>query len=87
MLKLLSFSSGKCCWSYWRGSSKNKMLQRVYGTLWNSDKELRKHLSNLEEASKRDHRKLGQNLTISIFKKKHQEWFFGTPRDGLFLES
>ena len=67
MRHVKAFKLSHVAGAYWRGDSKNKMLQRVYGTLWNSDKELRKHLSNLEEASKRDHRKLGQKFDLFHF--------------------
>ncbi len=53
--------------AYWRGDEKNKMLQRVYGTAWESKKELEDYLHQLEEAKKRDHRKLGRELEIFIF--------------------
>ncbi|MFA5139439.1 MAG: threonine--tRNA ligase [Elusimicrobiota bacterium] len=50
--------------AYWRGSEKNKMLQRIYGTAWNTKEELTAHLKMLEEAKKRDHRKLGPELDL-----------------------
>ncbi len=53
--------------AYWRGDEKNKQLQRVYGTAWENKKQLEEHLHNLEEAKKRDHRKLGKELEIFIF--------------------
>ncbi len=53
--------------AYWRGSEQNPMLQRIYGTAWRNKKELRQHLDMLEEARKRDHRKLGRELDIFIF--------------------
>jgi len=53
--------------AYWRGDEKNKMLQRIYGTAWESKKELEDYLRQLEEAKKRDHRKLGRELEIFIF--------------------
>ncbi len=53
--------------AYWRGDEKNKQLQRVYGTAWESKKQLEEYLHNLEEAKKRDHRKLGRELEIYIF--------------------
>ena len=53
--------------AYWRGDEKNKMLQRVYGTAWESKKELEDYLWQIEEAKKRDHRKLGKELEIFIF--------------------
>jgi threonyl-tRNA synthetase len=60
--KLLS-SSG----AYWRGDEKNPMLQRIYGTAWATREELDKHLWRLEEAKKRDHRKLGRELDLFVF--------------------
>ncbi|NQV37363.1 MAG: threonine--tRNA ligase [Candidatus Marinimicrobia bacterium] len=60
--KLLN-SSG----AYWRGDEKNKMLQRIYGTVFSSKKSLKKYLNFLEEAKKRDHRKIGRELEIYIF--------------------
>ncbi|OGO23120.1 MAG: threonine--tRNA ligase [Chloroflexi bacterium RBG_16_51_16] len=53
--------------AYWRGDEHNKMLQRIYGTAWESAQELKDHLWQLEEAKKRDHRKLGKELEIFIF--------------------
>ncbi|USH03958.1 threonine--tRNA ligase [Grimontia kaedaensis] len=50
--------------AYWRGNSDNKMLQRIYGTAFNDKKELKAHLQRLEEAAKRDHRKLGKQLDL-----------------------
>lgn len=60
--KLLSTSG-----AYWRGDEKNKMLQRIYGTVFASKDALKTHLHNLEEAKKRDHRKLGKALQIFAF--------------------
>ncbi|OGR90390.1 MAG: threonine--tRNA ligase [Elusimicrobia bacterium RIFCSPHIGHO2_02_FULL_57_9] len=57
--KLLSVAG-----AYWRGDEKNKMLQRIYGTAWPSKQELDAHLARLEEAKKRDHRKLGAELEL-----------------------
>ena len=53
--------------AYWRGDEKNKMLQRIYGTVFSNKDLLKKHLQNLEEAKKRDHRKLGKELSIYLF--------------------
>ena len=50
--------------AYWRGNSDNKMLQRVYGTAWADKKQLKQHLKFLEEAAKRDHRKIGKKLDL-----------------------
>jgi threonyl-tRNA synthetase len=53
--------------AYWRGDENKPMLQRIYGTAWRNKKELKEHLDMLEEAKKRDHRKLGRELEIFIF--------------------
>ena len=53
--------------AYWRGSEKNPQLQRIYGTAWASKDDLRAHLERLEEAARRDHRKLGQELDLFSF--------------------
>ena len=53
--------------AYWRGSEKNKQLQRIYGTAWATKDELREYQARLEEAAKRDHRKLGQELDLFSF--------------------
>lgn len=53
--------------AYWRGDEKNPMLQRIYGTAWYTPEELEQHLWRLEEAKKRDHRKLGRELDIFVF--------------------
>ena len=60
--KLLSLAG-----AYWRGDEKRPMLQRIYGTAWPTGKELRAHLTRLEEAEKRDHRKLGRELDLFSF--------------------
>jgi len=62
--KLKAFKLMKLAGAYWRGDSKNEMLQRVYGTAWENKDDLAAHLHRLEEAEKRDHRKIGkvQNL-------------------------
>mgnify|MGYP001376585558 FL=1 len=62
--KLLNISG-----AYWRGDEKNKMLQRIYGTVFSKKKDLKKHLEMLEEAKKRDHRKLGKELELYTFDK------------------
>jgi len=53
--------------AYWRGDEHNKMLQRIYGTAWENKEQLKEYLQQLEEAKKRDHRKLGKELEIFIF--------------------
>ena len=56
--------------AYWRGDSNNEMLQRVYGTAWATDKQLRQYLNMLAEAEKRDHRKLGKSMDLFHFQEE-----------------
>ena len=62
--KLKHFKLMKLAGAYWRGDHNNEMLQRIYGTAWGSKDELQQHLKMLEEAEKRDHRKLGRELDL-----------------------
>ncbi|MDP2693956.1 MAG: threonine--tRNA ligase [Gallionella sp.] len=62
--KLKAFKLMKLAGAYWRGDSKNEMLQRIYGTAWAKKEELDAYLHQLEEAEKRDHRKLGKQLEL-----------------------
>ena len=61
--------------AYWRGSERNPMLQRIYGTVWPTKEELEEYLHNIEEAKKRDHRKLGRELELFMT----HEWMPGAP--------
>ena len=60
----------KLAGAYWRGDSNNPMLQRIYGTAWSSDKELKAYLNRLEEAEKRDHRRLGREMDLFHFQEE-----------------
>jgi len=62
--KLKHFKLMKVAGAYWRGDSKNEMLQRIYGTAWTSKEDLQNYLTQLEEAEKREHRKLGRELDL-----------------------
>jgi threonyl-tRNA synthetase len=62
--KLKHFKLMKVAGAYWRGDHKNEMLQRIYGTAWATKEDLQQHLTMLEEAEKRDHRKLGRELDL-----------------------
>jgi threonyl-tRNA synthetase len=62
--KLKHFKLMKVAGAYWRGDHRNEMLQRIYGTAWASKEDLQQHLTMLEEAEKRDHRKLGRELDL-----------------------
>ena len=60
----------KLAGAYWRGDSNNEMLQRIYGTSWRDEKELKAHLMMLEEAEKRDHRRLGREMGLFHFQEE-----------------
>ncbi len=62
--KVKAFKLTSIAGAYWRGDEKNKMLQRIYGTAFSDRKQLKEHLNRLEEAKKRDHRKLGRQLDL-----------------------
>lgn len=62
--KIKAFKLTKVAGAYWRGDSKNEMLQRIYGTAWATPDDLKKYVHRLEEAEKRDHRKLGKQLDL-----------------------
>ena len=80
MRHLKSFKLLNVSGAYWRGDSKGKMLQRIYGTAGNTEKELKKYISNLEEASKRDHRKLGQKYDLFHFQEEAPGMVFWHPK-------
>ena len=63
-LQSFAYKINRVSGAYWRGNSKNKMLQRIYGVCFKSEEELNEHLNMLEEARMRDHRKIGKNLSI-----------------------
>ena len=64
------FKLTKVSGAYWRGDSNNEMLQRVYGTSWSTQKELDEYLNRIEEAEKRDHRKLGKEMDLFHFREE-----------------
>ncbi|WP_440938515.1 threonine--tRNA ligase [Candidatus Pelagibacter sp.] len=65
-----AFKLTKVAGAYWRGDSKNEMLQRIYGTSWASQKDLDDYLKRIEEAEKRDHRKLGKEMDLFHFREE-----------------
>ncbi len=65
-----NFKLTKVAGAYWRGDSKNEMLQRIYGTSWASKKDLDNYIKRLEEAEKRDHRKLGKEMDLFHFREE-----------------
>lgn len=73
--------------AYWRGDEKNPQLQRIYGTAWKTKEELERYLQMLEEAKKRDHRKLGKDLEIFIFDDEVGPGLpLWLPRGGMIIE-
>jgi threonyl-tRNA synthetase len=73
--------------AYWRGDEKNKMLTRLYGTAWKTAQELEEYLAMLEEAKKRDHRKLGKELEIFIYEDEVGPGLpLWLPRGGVIIE-
>lgn len=66
--------------AYWEGNSRNEMLQRIYGTAWANDKQLRLYLKQLEEAEKRDHRKLGRQMNLFHFQEEAPGALFWHPK-------
>jgi len=73
--------------AYWRGDSGNEMLQRVYGTAWANDKQLRKYLLMLEEAEKRDHRRLGKLMDLFHFQEEAPGAVFWHPNGWSLFQS
>ena len=66
--------------AYWRGDSRNAMLQRIYGTAWANEKQLRQHMTQLEEAEKRDHRRLGKLMDLFHFQEEAPGAVFWHPK-------
>ncbi len=66
--------------AYWRGDAKNEQLQRIYGTAWSSEKELKAHLRMIEEAEKRDHRKIGREMDLFHMQEEAQGSVFWHPK-------
>jgi len=82
-----AFKLMKLAGAYWRGNSDNEMLQRIYGTAWRDKKELKAYLHRLEEAEKRDHRKLGRQLDLFHFSDEAPGSVFWHPKGWkLFLQ-
>jgi len=73
--------------AYWRGDSNNEMLQRIYGTAWSNDKALRKYLHMLEEAEKRDHRRLGKVMDLFHFQEDAPGAVFWHPHGWSIFQS
>ena len=74
-----AFKLTKVAGAYWRGKSENEMLTRIYGTAWNNDKDLAAYLNKMEEAEKRDHRKLGKEMDLFHFQDEAPGMVFWHP--------
>ena len=85
--KLPVFKLTKVAGAYWRGDHNNEMLQRIYGTAWANKKELKAYINRLQEAEKRDHRKLNKKLNLYHFSDEAPGSFFWHPKGWtLFLQ-
>jgi len=82
-----SFKLTRVSGAYWRGDSNNEMLQRIYGTAWSNDKQLRQYLHMLEEAEKRDHRRLGRIMDLFHFQEEAPGAVFWHPRGWNLFQS
>jgi threonyl-tRNA synthetase len=78
--KLRAFKLMKVAGAYWRGDHNNQMLSRIYGTAWLNDKDLRAHLTQLEEAEKRDHRKIGKQQNLFHLQEEAPGLVFWHPK-------
>lgn len=78
-----AFKLMKIAGAYWRGDSNNQMLQRIYGTAWANDKDLKAYLTRLEEAEKRDHRKLAREMNLFHIQEEAQGSVFWHPKGYL----
>ncbi len=85
--KLKVFKLMKVAGAYWRGDSRNEMLQRIYGTAWNDEKSLKAYLTRLEEAEKRDHRKIGKELDLFHFQEEAPGAVFWHPKGWTLFQT
>jgi threonyl-tRNA synthetase len=85
--KLKAFKLMKVAGAYWRGDSRNEMLQRIYGTAWLNDKDLNDYLHRLEEAEKRDHRRIGRELDLFHLQEEAPGAVFWHPRGWRIFQS
>jgi threonyl-tRNA synthetase len=85
--KLRAFKLMKIAGAYWRGDSRNEMLQRIYGTAWGDEKSLKAYLTRLEEAEKRDHRKIGRELDLFHMQEEAPGAVFWHPKGWLVFQT
>ena len=84
---LRAFKLTKLAGAYWRGDSRNEMLQRIYGTAWTDEKSLKAYLTRLEEAEKRDHRKIGKEMDLFHFQEESPGAVFWHPKGWSLFQS
>src|ERR1700686_5297604 len=84
--KLKAFKLMKVAGAYWRGDSRNEMLQRIYGTAWATDKQLKEYLTRLEEAEKRDHRRIGKELDLFHLQEEAPGAVFWHPKGWVLFQ-
>ena len=77
----------KVAGAYWRGDSRNEMLQRIYGTAWPDEKQLKAYLTRLEEAEKRDHRRIGKELDLFHFQEEAPGAVFWHPKGWALFQA
>ncbi len=82
-----SFKLMKVAGAYWRGSEKNKMLQRIYATAFEAEKELEEYIKRMEEAEKRDHRKIGKEMDLFSFHQEAPGFAFWHPKGMVLREN
>jgi threonyl-tRNA synthetase len=85
--KLKAFKLMKVAGAYWRGDSRNEMLQRIYGTAWINEKQLKDYLTRLEEAEKRDHRRIGKELDLFHLQEEAPGAVFWHPKGWALFQS
>ena len=85
--RLKVFKLTKLAGAYWRGDSRNEMLQRIYGTAWPDEKSLGAYLTRLEEAEKRDHRRIGRELDLFHFQEEAPGAVFWHPKGWTVFQS
>ena len=85
--KLRAFKLMKVAGAYWRGDSRNEMLQRIYGTAWQDEKALKAYLHRLEEAEKRDHRRIGKEQDLFHFQEEAPGAVFWHPKGWTLFQT
>ena len=85
--RLRAFKLMKVAGAYWRGDSRNEMLQRIYGTAWTNEKQLKEYLTRLEEAEKRDHRRIGRELDLFHLQEEAPGAVFWHPKGWTLFQT